>query len=108
MSKSFHADGPAISEPSQAADHYTDSPHGMYLRDYFAAKAMQGLLSSEKQMEYCTEVALDSMTDEEIAAGLNDEDFDLRTDTNPFRIMAECAYKIADWMLAAREKGANQ
>jgi hypothetical protein len=53
----------------------------MSLRDYFAAKAMQGLVSAHNQ--------------EGIWTGCGDETSN--------RIMSETAYEIADAMLAARE-----
>jgi hypothetical protein len=56
---------------------------GMSLRDYFAAKAMQGLVSAHNQ--------------EGIWTGCGDETSN--------RIMSETAYAIADSMLAAREAG---
>ena len=55
----------------------------MSLRDYFAAKAMQGLVSAHTQ--------------EGIWTGCGDETSN--------RIMSETAYEIADAMLAAREAG---
>ena len=48
---------------------------GMTLRDYFAAKAMQGYCSNQQHTSSCT-------------VGLT----------------ADCAYEMADAMLAAREK----
>jgi hypothetical protein len=55
----------------------------MSLRDYFAAKAMQGLVSAHTQ--------------EGIWTGCGDETSN--------RIMSETAYAIAEAMLAAREAG---
>jgi hypothetical protein len=55
--------------------------NGMTLRDYFAAKAMHGLLPDALRSRQLAE------PDEE------------------FIILAELAYKTADFMLAQREKG---
>jgi len=48
---------------------------GMTLRDYFAAKAMQGYCSNQQHTSSCT-----------------------------VELTADCAYEMADAMLAAREK----
>lgn len=65
---------------------------GMTLRDYFAAKAMQGLLAMERSGEYFTE--------EGVEAGPN-EDGTLFAHTE---FIADEAYSIADRMLAARRR----
>lgn len=65
---------------------------GMTLRDYFAAKALQGLLAMERSGEYFTE--------EGVEAGPN-EDGTLFAHTE---FIADEAYSIADRMLAARRR----
>ena len=70
---SNNTDGPAFPglHPSKEC-HYQDA--GMTLRDYFAAKAMQAILTNHK-IEDC-------------------DDF----------VVANCAYQMADAMLEARKK----
>ena len=60
-------------------------PTGMNLRDYFAAKAMQGMIGI-------------------IANGGNIVDSDLADGSSMAEIIAEQSYFIADAMLAKREK----
>jgi hypothetical protein len=64
-----------MNRPAFPAMHYdlTDNEHGLTMRDYFAAKAMTGLLTAEIVGEYSNEH------------------------------VAEIAYRIADAMLKARE-----
>jgi hypothetical protein len=64
-----------MNEPAFPAMHFdlADNEHGMTLRDYFAAKAMTGLLTAEIVGEYSNEH------------------------------VAEIAYRIADAMLKARQ-----
>jgi hypothetical protein len=62
------------SEHSDIAKQYEIDQNGMTLRDYFAAKAMQGLLASGNLPK-----------------------------TMPDADLAECAYALADAMLKARE-----
>jgi len=62
------------SEHSDIAKEYEIDQNGMTLRDYFAAKAMQGLLASGNLPK-----------------------------TMPDADLAECAYALADAMLKARE-----
>lgn len=57
-------------------------PSGMTLRDYFAAKAMQGMLADPQTRESCTE-------DQE---------------EKWMRSFARVCYEFADAMIAAREK----
>ncbi len=52
-----------------------ENPQGMTLRDYFAAKAMQGYCSNQQHTSSCT-----------------------------VELTADCAYEMADAMLAAREE----
>ena len=61
---------------------------GMTLRDYFAAKAMTGSLAAESHVYYFQDQKDDSGA----------------TKRTRYQIIAEEAYKIADAMLAAREK----
>jgi hypothetical protein len=65
-----------MNRPAFPAMHYdlTDNEHGLTMRDYFAAKAMTGLLTAEIVGEYSNEH------------------------------VAEIAYRIADAMLKAREE----
>jgi hypothetical protein len=64
-----------MNRPAFPAMHYdlADNEHGLTMRDYFAAKAMTGLLTAEIVGEYSNEH------------------------------VAEIAYRIADAMLKARE-----
>jgi hypothetical protein len=66
---------------------------GMTLRDYFAAKAMQGLMGMERAEQFVDEGGLE-MCDEEGETGT------LFVHTN---FLAKEAYMIADMMLKARE-----
>jgi hypothetical protein len=71
--------GPAFPIPGQKVDFgngWIEGESGMTLRDYFAAKAMQGILASE----------------------------DPETSTNNREATARTAYEYADAMLAARGK----
>lgn len=63
---------------------------GMTLRDYFAAKAMVGLMSTERANEYVDEDGV-----------FSDEDGTLFVHT---KFLAEEAYMIADAMLATRSQ----
>ena len=65
---------------------------GMTLRDYFAAKAMVGLMGTERAEQYIGEDGLE-MDDEEGSVGT----LFVHTDQ-----MAQEAYMIADMMLKAR------
>jgi len=65
-------DIPAFPRPHSGATQYAQE--GMSLRDYFAAKAMQGLLANN------------------VGGGM------------PFRDLTELSYYIADEMMKAREK----
>ena len=67
---------------------------GMTLRDYFAAKAMVGLMGTERAEQYIGEDGLE-MDDEEGSVGT----LFVHTDQ-----MAQEAYMIADMMLKARGK----
>ena len=71
--------GPAFPVPSLI--HNGHVSHGMTLRDYFAAKAMQGLIAHEERAKPL--------------ASCNLGDFDVR--------VAVCAYRYADAMLKARK-----
>jgi len=64
---------------------------GMTLRDYFAAKAMIGLMSMERAGEYVDDEGLPNY----------DEEGTLFAHTD---FLAEEAYMIADMMLKARKK----
>ena len=63
---------------------------GMTLRDYFAAKAMQGLMATERADEYVDEEGIPNY----------DEEGTLFVHTEFF---VKEAYMIADMMLKARE-----
>lgn len=65
--------------PAFLRDHAHDGHNGISLRDYFAAKAMQGLLNKENYRG---------------SVGVNSFEHRLSSD----------AYAVADAMLAAREK----
>ena len=66
---------------------------GMGLRDYFAAKAMQGLMAMNRAEEFVDENG-DEMTDEDGSVGT----LFVHTD-----FLVKEAYMIADMMLKARE-----
>ena len=66
---------------------------GMSLRDYFAAKAMVGLMGTERANQYIDEGGLEMDYEEEGSVGT----LFVHTDQ-----MAEEAYMIADMMLKAR------
>jgi hypothetical protein len=70
-----------MNEPAFPAMHYdlADNEHGLTMRDYFAAKAMQSILSSDKYVGLI---------------GVNR--YEQRT--------AEDAYKMADAMMEARNR----
>ena len=89
-----HTGGPAFPglHPSKECQ-YNDP--GMTLRDYFAAKAMLGLMAMERAEEYVDENG-DEMNDE--VAG-NTGTLFVHTD-----FLAQEAYMIADMMLKARKK----
>lgn len=86
--------GPAFPIPLQSGQSWQGMApcDGMTLRDYFAAKALQGLLAMERSGEYFTE--------EGVEAGPN-EDGTLFAHTE---FIADEAYSIADRMLAARRR----
>ena len=67
---------------------------GMTLRDYFAAKAMQAIVSSESS-EWPFGIDACSLAEDVVGVGNASVDFEA----------AICAYTIADAMLAARAKG---
>ncbi len=71
--------GPAFPVPGL---HENSDYDGMTLRDYFAAKAMQGLIAHEERAKQL--------------GSHNLGDFDVR--------VAICAYRYADAMLKAREQ----
>lgn len=73
---------------------FPDENHrGMTLRDYFAAKAMQGLMGTERAEQYMGEDGLEMDYDEDGSVGT----LFVHTDQ-----MAQEAYMIADMMLKAR------
>ena len=65
-------------EPAFPRDHASDGHNGMSLRDYFAAKVMQGMFASETEDWHCP--------------------------SDYFKYRADAAYGMADAMLAARGK----
>ena len=91
MSKA-NTGGPAFPLQSIGPD-FAPGYAGMTLRDYFAAKAMQGLMAMERASEYVDEYG-DEMSYEEGSVGT------LFVHT---KHLAEEAYMIADSMLKARE-----
>ena len=66
---------------------------GMTLRDYFAAKAMQGLLAMERASEFVDEYGCE----------VGDEPGSVGTLFAHTQFLADEAYMIADMMLKARE-----
>ena len=68
---------------------------GMTLRDYFAAKAMVGLMAMERAQQYITEDGIEMDYEEEGDIGT----LFVHTD-----LMAQEAYMIADMMLKARQE----
>ena len=86
--------GPAF-PTTKPLEHWGDPNQGMTLRDYFAAKAMLGLMGTERAEEYVDENG-DEMNYEE--AGHTGTLY-VHTD-----FLAEEAYMIADMMLKARKK----
>jgi hypothetical protein len=73
-----------------------DKPEGgMTLRDYFAAKAMVGLMAMERAQQYITEDGIEMDYEEEGDIGT----LFVHTD-----LMAQEAYMIADMMLKARQE----
>lgn len=97
---SGHDDGgPAFPRTGDAvANEFRDFDlNGMSLRDYFAAKAMAGLLSDGEQVERMAEYLC------ETGVTLGDE-----VDANDaliFAHVAKLAYVASDAMLEARKKG---
>jgi hypothetical protein len=77
--KKINTGGPAFPVPGL---HGNSDYDGMDLRDYFAAKAMQGLIAHEERAKQL--------------GSHNLGDFDVR--------VAVCAYRYADAMLEARGK----
>ena len=75
----------STNEPAFPRDHRHDGHNGMDLRDYFAAKAMQSILSSSEWM-----------------LALREEVADRGGDTTDASALAQAAYEIADSMLKAR------
>jgi hypothetical protein len=74
-------------------EHWGDPNQGMTLRDYFAAKAMLGLMGMERAEEYVDENGDEMNYEEEGSAGT----LFVHTD-----FLAQDAYMIADMMLKAR------
>jgi hypothetical protein len=68
--------GPAFPGVDYLSQHGKKNPEGMTLRDYFAAKAMQGLFASNAPHDH--------------------------DDAEIFATVAEAAYKLADAMLEER------
>ena len=70
--------------PAFPAMHYdlADNEHGLTMRDYFAAKAMTGLIAHEQKASHLS--------------GANIGDFDVR--------VAFAAYRYADAMMSRREE----
>lgn len=70
------------------------SQAGLTMRDYFAVKAMQGLMAMERASEFVDDEGLPMDWDEEDACGT----LFVHTD-----FLVEEAYAIADRMMKARE-----
>lgn len=83
--------GPAFPVQSVYIEDQQTNSAGMTLRDYFAAKAMIGLMSMERSGEYVDDEGLPN--DDEAGTLFVHTDF-----------LAEEAYMIADMMLKARSK----
>jgi hypothetical protein len=81
--------GPAF--PNEGFNGWGTPEEGMTLRDYFAAKAMVGLMSMQRAEEYVDDEGLPNY----------DETGTLFVHTE---FLAEEAYMIADMMLKARKK----
>jgi hypothetical protein len=81
------------SEHLDIANEYEIEQNGMTLRDYFAAKAMVGLMAMERAEQYIGEDGLEMDYDEDGSVGT----LFVHTDQ-----MAQEAYMIADMMLKAR------
>ena len=77
--------------PAFPRNHQHFGHGGMDLRDYFAAKAMVGLMSMERASEYVDEEGITNF----------EEDGTLFVHT---KFLAEEAYMIADMMLKARQE----
>lgn len=79
---------------------------GMSLRDYFAAQAMQAMVSSCRDVERDQGPSMrkDGSLIDFVRPSLID-DFDVAEDVA--KLVASCSYIIADAMLAAREGGAS-
>ena len=86
--------GPAF-PGTQYANGISPSGHseGLSLRDYFAAKAMQGLLAMERASEFVDEYGCE----------VGDEPGSVGTLFAHTQFLADEAYMIADMMLKARE-----
>ena len=72
-----------MSQPAFPAMHYdlAENEHGMTLRDYFAAKAMQGMFANPEDIHVAEDETYQEYVNE----------------------IARCAYLMADAMLKARE-----
>jgi hypothetical protein len=68
-------------EPAFPVQSTAQATYGMALRDYFAAKAMNGLL-----------------------ANIDDRDMRFVKGADPSAVIAQISYKMADAMLKAREE----
>ena len=86
MNTTTNTGGPAF--PTSNED------YGMDLRDYFAAKAMLGLMSMEKAEEFVDEEGYE----------MGDEEGDSGTLFVHTEFLAKEAYMLADMMLKARTK----
>ena len=79
--------------PNEGFNGWGEPFKGMTLRDYFAAKAMVGLMAMERAQQYITEDGIEMDYEE---AG------DIGTLFVHTDLMAQEAYMIADMMLKAR------
>jgi len=89
---------PAFPQPDPIANEFHQkfgTDRGMTLRDYFAAKAMVGLMGMERAEQYIDEDGFEMNYDKE---------GDIGTLFSHTDRMAEEAYMIADMMLKARGK----
>jgi len=91
MTTTTETGGPAFPAPA-GVTHITQE--GMTLRDYFAGKAMLGLMGTEKAEEFVDEDGYE----------MGNEVGDSGTLFVHTKFLAQEAYMIADMMLVARKK----
>lgn len=89
MSTTPHDDGGPAFPQNDATVNRVNNHDGMSLRDYFAAKAMQGLVVNEGDAWLVEQVGRDSPVEKRVQA------------------IATASFILADAMLAARKRGAQ-